>query len=80
VVPFLGPAIAVWILFLLFVMTCYFLFVAGGVPPDRETSEPEASRRQAPPPVEVRPRWAEPSLPTYDMEDFPPDRWTSSSR
>jgi len=80
VVPFLGPAIAVWILFLLFVMACYFLFVAGGPEPDRERPEPDASRRQPPPAVEVRPRLAERSLPSYDMEDFPPDRWTPSRR
>jgi hypothetical protein len=82
VIPFLGPAIAVWILFSLFVMACYFLFVAGHPEPLDELPERNVSPRQSTPAAEpwVSPRRAEPSLPAYDMEDFPPERWSTPAR
>jgi hypothetical protein len=105
VMPFLGPVIAVWVLFALLVVACYFLFVARPPQVDDERSVPDVSAprsrpvpqsrpvsRSRPVPVEpvapgveARPRWAEPAgpaasaLPSYDMEDFPPERWRTSA-
>lgn len=76
--PFLGPAIVLWITLSAGVLACYFLFVAPGT--DRAHPTTRSRTYEAPigpvePPEAARPR---PTLPSYDMEDFPTERWGTS--
>jgi hypothetical protein len=83
--PFLGPAVIAWITLIVGVMASYFLFVARAPRSAESGRRPEdsAPRRVESPPA---PPWIEaaPSarlrsdLPSYDMEDFPTEMWSSA--
>ena len=72
-VPFLGPAVAAWIALIVGVMTFFYLSVARQSRAGRESDRhdlglisPVESSSEPP---------ARPALPSYDMENYPPDRW-----
>ena len=93
--PFLGPVIALWVTLSLAVMAYYYLFIARNPPGRFGTSRRDESVPSWREPEEVRPRWGDPpqiglarselrpeirqELPIYDMENFPTDKWSSST-
>lgn len=72
-IPFLGPAVAAWIALTVGVMTFFYLSVARQTRARRESDRPELAlippgeSSSEPPP--------RPALASYDMENYPPDRW-----
>jgi hypothetical protein len=76
-VPFLGPAVAAWIALIVGVMTFFYLSVARQTRAGRESDRPELGLiPPVEPSIEPPPRLA---LPSYDMENYPPDRWGTAA-
>jgi len=86
-VPFIGPIVFAWLALIAGVMGSYVLLVYRQGRPKNEEYLPDWSRSKAaasrPANEPLAPAWAQPArpvvpvstLPAYDMEEFPEDRW-----